>query len=112
MRVVRQYARNFAVLTIGGDIEVKFGKQASREAANFGGTRLQFNVRNLGKNWFNGERNLLAIDDLITHELGHYFESNHLSDKYNDALTRIAAKAIQAARQGKLTWQAAQEGLL
>lgn len=102
MKHVRRYACEFAAATIGCDIVVKFGKQVSREVASFGGRELQFNVRNLGASWFNLKDNRLAIDDLIIHELGHYYESNHLSEKYYDALTRIAAKALEAARAGSL----------
>ncbi len=30
--------------------------------------------------------------DLILHEMGHYFESDHLSAGYNDALTKLGAR--------------------
>jgi hypothetical protein len=54
------------------------------------GGDLSFNVRRLGKSWFNqmGEKTL----DLIIHEFGHEYASNHLSDEFYRALTRLGAK--------------------
>jgi len=35
--------------------------------------------------------------DLIIHELGHYYESNHLSEKYYNALSKIGARLAMIA---------------
>jgi len=102
MKAVREYALKFARETLHIPITVEFGKQKSHELANYGGKRMQFNVANLGERWFDRSRNQLDIDDLITHELGHEIESNHLSKRYNDALTKIAALAMKAVREGRL----------
>lgn len=92
-----------SMILLNCDIAVCFGKQKTREAASWGTRRLQFNVPNLGGvGWFDLNGNRLAIDDLIIHEFGHHFESNHLSDGYYSALTMLASKAIQAAREGKI----------
>lgn len=102
MHAVRKYARQFAQETLGISISVEFGKQATREAACYGHRELQFNVRNLGPTWFDLKENRERIDDLIIHELGHELESNHLSDGYYRALTKIGAAAICAVREGRL----------
>jgi len=103
MKRVRAYAQELARLLLGGEITVEFCEQASREAACWGHRVLSFNVRNLGgKRWFDLDENRLAIDDLIIHEFGHHYESNHLSEKYNDALSRLAAKAMALGREGRL----------
>ncbi len=54
------------------------------------GGDLSFNVRRLGKAWFNrrGEKTL----DLIIHEFGHEYSENHLSSEYHKALTMLGAK--------------------
>lgn len=102
MRAVADYAKKFASVVIGVDIKVEIGKQKSSELANYGGRRLQFNATNLGPSWFNMEKNRVAIDDLIIHELGHEYASNHLSTDYYNALSRIGAKAMAATREGRL----------
>lgn len=102
MIAVREYAQRLARLLLGCDITVRFCKQASNELACWGMQILSFNVKNLGASWFNLERNRLAVDDLIIHEFGHHYESNHLSKGYNDALSRLAAKAMELGRAGKL----------
>jgi hypothetical protein len=102
MQAVADYAHKLAELLLGCSITVKFGAQASAEAASWCNRTLQFNVKNLGEKWFNLTNNLLSIDDLIIHEFGHHYESNHLSAKYNDALSKLAAKAMQLGREGRL----------
>jgi hypothetical protein len=102
MEEIRQYAIKMADVLMDFRIYVEFGQQASSEAANWGGNRLQFNVPNLGELWFDLTKNRLAIDDLLIHEFGHHYESNHLSSRYHEALTMLAAKAMKAIREGKL----------
>jgi hypothetical protein len=102
MKRVGTYTRLLGRLLLGVEVRVEFGEQTSREAACYGGCCLQFNVRNLGKHWFDLDNNRLAIDDLIVHEFGHHYAANHLSEAYNDALSRLAAKAMQLGRKGKL----------
>lgn len=65
---------------------------------------LSFNVRCLGKKWFGNARiNIAVVLDLIIHELGHEYSSNHLSKEFNDALTLVGGKvAAFALKQPKL----------
>jgi hypothetical protein len=102
MRSVRAYAQQLAELLLECTITVNFGAQASNELACWSHRTLSFNVTNLGAHWFNLANNRLAIDDLIIHEFGHHYSSNHLSSDYNDALSRLAAKAMALGRAGKL----------
>jgi hypothetical protein len=102
MQAVATYTKALGALLMGFEPTVRFTKQPSREIACYGGKTITFNVRNLGKRWFDLAGNRLAIDDLVVHEFGHEYESNHLSEKYNDALTRLAAKAMQLGREGRL----------
>jgi hypothetical protein len=102
MKRVREYAQRLAVLLLKVQIVVQFCDQPSSEVASWQSRTLSFNVRNLGKSWFSLEHNRLCIDDLIIHEFGHHYASNHLSEKYNDALSRLAATAMQLGREGRL----------
>lgn len=108
MKQVAVYARLFARMTINRGLVVQFGKQASRERACYqrGGDRrpsqLQFNVTNLGPDFFDMEKNRTGIDSLIIHELAHEWESNHLSENYYRACTDIGALALKAVREGRL----------
>jgi hypothetical protein len=103
MRAVRAYAKELGQLLLGVNVTVQFCEQPSREAACWGMQTLSFNVRNLGGDkWFDLANNRLAIDDLIIHEFGHHYASNHLSEAYNDALSRLAAKAMSLGRAGRL----------
>jgi hypothetical protein len=102
MRAVEVYAKQLAQVLLGIEIDVEFGEQPSREVASWGSRRLQFNVKNLGKRWFDLDKNREAIDDLIIHEFGHHYSANHLSEEYYHALSRLGAKAMQAMREGRL----------
>jgi hypothetical protein len=102
MQAVADYARELAELLLGCSITVQFGEQSSCEAASWCNRTLQFNITNLGRGWFDLEHNRESILDLILHEFGHHYEANHLSAKYNDALSRLGAKGILLAQQGRL----------
>jgi hypothetical protein len=102
MKQVREYSQKLARLLLDCEITVEFGEQKSREAACWGNRNLQFNVTNLGKAWFDLDKNRLAIDDLIIHEFAHHYSCNHLSEEYYHALSRLAAQAMQLGREGRL----------
>lgn len=64
---------------------------------------ITFNVGRLGENWFPQYGSITDDNvELIVHEFGHHFEGNHLSDKYNDALCKLAAKIRHL---GHLDWE-------
>jgi hypothetical protein len=103
MREVADYAQRVSGLVLGFRCRVRFGKQPTRERACWGDCELQFNVANLGgPAWFDLKNNQEAIDDLLIHEFGHHYCANHLCDDYNDALTRIGAKMVRLAREGRI----------
>lgn len=66
-------------------------------AATYDTGVMTLNLRKLGRKWFDPEHRAADILDLTIHELGHEFESNHLSARYLDALSRLAGKAILIA---------------
>lgn len=95
MAAFGRFVRAFALETIGHRIQVDFLKSFNATAA-YGGRRMSFNVGVLSQEWFEGPLRNEQID-LIIHELGHEYESNHLSRAYNDALTSLGAKAVMIA---------------
>lgn len=103
MKRVAGYCQQLAQLLMGIHVTVRFCQQPSRERACYGSRTISFNVRNLGGDkWFDLKTNRLEIDDLIIHEFGHEYAANHLSERYNDALSRLAAKAMELGRAGEL----------
>ena len=82
----------------------EFGLGGNRLSATYrGGTYgsdLNFFYKTLGKNWFDLKTNKVAIIDLMIHEFGHWYSSDHLSEKYYDGLTRICAKLYCGVNNG------------
>jgi len=104
MQEVANYAKTVARLVLDCHLLcVTFAAEVTWPyAATYGRGSLTFNVGRLGKAWFDLRGNRRAIDDLIIHEFGHHFESNHLSEGYYDALTAIGAHMVELARNGLL----------
>jgi hypothetical protein len=96
----KAYCRWLSREILGHDIRVLFyecmndnGVAAcySKEARE-----LDFNMRALGKAWFEGQLSERHLD-LVVHEFGHDYASDHLSMKYHNALTEIAARVALLA---------------
>ena len=62
--------------------------------ASYGNSNLQLFFNVLGRNWFDLENNKQKILELLIHEFGHYYSSDHLSSNYYDGLCKIGAKLI------------------
>jgi hypothetical protein len=75
-------------VTIASDIAWPF-------AATYGTLSLTLNLGRLGHAWFQGP--LEKINDLLLHEFGHHYASNHLSSDYYEALTRLGARLTALA---------------
>jgi hypothetical protein len=89
------FVRAFCKAAAGIEVSVTYLKRFNAAAA-YGGRNMCFNVSGLGRQWFDGPLRQEQVD-LVIHELGHEYESNHLSKNYNDALTRLGAKAVMLA---------------
>ena len=99
MKKVRKYAEDLGKSLMGATIAVRFVKgptrfQSESWAAAYGNRQLDFNVSNLGMKWCDekGAVGTQALDELIIHEFGHHYESNHFSSDYHKALCRLGAK--------------------
>lgn len=62
--------------------------------ASYGNSNLQLFFNVLGRKWFDLENNKQKILELLIHEFGHYYSSDHLSSNYYDGLCKIGAKLI------------------
>ncbi len=62
--------------------------------ASYGRGNLQLFFNVLGRKWFDLDTNKQEILELLIHEFGHYYSSDHLSTNYYDGLCKIGAKLI------------------
>lgn len=87
--------KRLARVLIGADITVDIiNSHQDSAAARYGHRHMMVNRCKVGKRWFE------ALDEsslgLIIHELGHEYVSNHLSEDYYRALTKLGARAALA----------------
>jgi len=98
MRHITEYSRMIARHILPAEISVNFTNEmlGSRYVAKYGMSTLTYNVGRLGYAFFDhgvDER----VDDLLIHELGHHFESDHLSESYYNALSKLGARLKKLA---------------
>ena len=95
-RIVR-FARDVALHVLKASITVGITCDITWPfAATYGSGRLVLNLGSLGHEFFNcGITN--RVIDLLIHEFGHHYASDHLSSDYYDALTRLGAAMTRLA---------------
>jgi hypothetical protein len=97
MAAIARYARKIGRDLIDADIKIRFVAEPTvRRAAWYGERQLTFNVGVLGYAWF-AQGLTDSINELLIHELGHEYESDHLSSKYHDGLSRLGARLASLA---------------
>ncbi|MFW6172383.1 MAG: hypothetical protein ACOC5T_01375 [Elusimicrobiota bacterium] len=111
MSIVAQYSKNIAQEIIDTDIRVQFINETKDiRIASFGEKCLTFNVARLGHNFFNNfPKNMVQIDELLIHELAHYYSSDHLDSAYYDALCSLGAKLKRLALSAPEVFDITQE---
>lgn len=108
MRWVVAFTRRLAERVTRARIHVGIVHSMQGFSACFGSGELLFNVRALGRDWFDRHPVEGRGDDcspvlrLVIHELGHHYCDDHLDERYHDALCRIGAKVGQLGRDGVL----------
>ena len=99
MANIAAYAEALAVRLLGHPltrVSMVSDPQCRNFAAAYGAGALDFNVRVLGRAWFDhGPSD--AVNSLLIHELAHDTESNHLSTRFFDALCDLGAKLTRLA---------------
>ena len=103
MRRIASFAALAAERVLNRSVTVKFCATPHHlGAASYGpGGNLVFNRFRLGAEWF--ERGITEdVVEVLIHEFGHEFSSDHLSAEYHEALCRIGAKMFTLAQRGDL----------
>ncbi|MBF0358504.1 MAG: hypothetical protein HQL70_07830 [Magnetococcales bacterium] len=90
------HAKRMGSALLGFEIDVEVHLVNNGFLAWYGGGKLNFNLKRLGYEWFKLIPNE-SINDLIIHEFGHEFCSDHLDSKYYKALTRLGAQMVNLA---------------
>ncbi|HSX22434.1 MAG TPA: hypothetical protein VLE97_06615 [Gaiellaceae bacterium] len=117
MRAVVAYSADVCRELVGARVEVSILLDITEKAAAcYGSQGLVFNLGRLGKSFFeecltseqvcreNLDRVTVSImrptvrlNELLIHEIGHHIESNHLDERYHDALCTLGAKLTHLA---------------
>ncbi|MBI2770491.1 MAG: hypothetical protein HYX47_12770 [Burkholderiales bacterium] len=96
MQAVVGLAKRLASRLLGTGISVRIAMEPTWPfGATYGPGHLVFNAGRLGREWFGGP--LADILDLLLHEFGHHHASDHLSDGYHKALTRLGGALASLA---------------
>ena len=96
MRAFRDYAERIGHRLLQRLVTCWLTKDTTWQFAGAYSTgRLIINWRDVRRLWEAGE--LVPINDLLLHELGHHFSDSHLSEDYYRALSRLGAKLTQLA---------------
>ncbi len=100
MRAVMELTRDVGSAVLGTRVtaEIVLGPFGDHTAADFnsGLHRLRFNLRTLGRSWFERE-NAAKIFDLLVHEFAHNAVGDHFSQDYYRETTRIAGAMVALA---------------
>jgi hypothetical protein len=98
MKLIREFTMGLGERLMDAHITVRFVNSHNGFSACFGRghnidtANFDYNLLDLGSEWFAEGVNARVLD-LIIHEFGHYYERNHLSEKYYNALTDLGARA-------------------
>jgi hypothetical protein len=92
------FSKALAKKIMGVDITAEIYMLSNKARATYGDRELSFNLNRLGKSFFEKfPTNMEKVLDLLIHEFGHEYASNHLSDEYSRALTSLGAKTAMLA---------------
>jgi hypothetical protein len=95
MKRVALYSQMQGEFLLGIGVEVLIYRRLRGEnesfSASYHGGVLSFSLQGLGRHFFD-EPNEQRIDALLIHEFAHHRESDHLSERYHDALCELGAK--------------------
>lgn len=104
IKAVVRYTRFVGEMLVGRPIEVGVLSTITVHwAACYGHQGFVFNLGRLGHKFFEGCVNgsmfvaSQQLNELIIHELGHHFESNHLSERYHEQLCSLGARLVELA---------------
>lgn len=105
-RTVAVYIRRLAPRLLEGDgVEVRLVDTTNDFAAAYRDGELDLNCRVLADRWepmAHSDRDALDwLNELIIHEFGHHYSSDHLSESYHDALCKLGARFLRLWMDGR-----------
>lgn len=100
-RVCSRVVERAVTVRICSDVTWPFG-------ATYGDGHFTYNLGRLGHRFFEGP--IEAIFDLMVHECGHQYESDHLSTQYYHALTKVAGRMVRLALKEPTLFAMARDG--
>jgi len=75
------------------DLQVRIVDTSNAFAAAYGRGCLDLNLRSLGRSWFHlWQSHLDQVLDVLLHEFAHEYESNHLSEAYYNAISKLGGE--------------------
>ena len=86
-----EFSQRLHEVLLGCSTEVVLVKTGNGFRAAYSKQSLHFNVRVLGRKWFRPENREGQVE-LLLHECAHWFEADHLSEKFANAVGRLGAK--------------------
>jgi len=97
MRVVVNYAMAVGQELLGCRVHVTIAREPKWPyGATYGKGRLVFNLSRCGRRFF--EQGISDdVNRLLIHEFAHHYESDHLSERYYDALADLGARLARLA---------------
>ena len=96
MANIAEYAHFLAKELMGNDIAVRIVRTRNNFIAAYGNRQLDLNLFHLGQQWFE-QGATENVDELLIHEFGHEYSSDHLSSEYYKALCRLGARMKKRA---------------
>ena len=92
------FTKRVAKQVMGIDISVEVYAIGNKFKAWYGDKTFSYNVKCLGTSFFSSfPNNLTEVLELIIHEFGHEYSSDHLSHEYHTALCELGAKMVLLA---------------
>jgi hypothetical protein len=102
MRKVADYAEHLAIRLLNvPSLPVGMTRDGEFSACYGPRSGLVFNIKRLGKAWFDRVEEA-ELDALLIHEFGHHFSLDHLSEEYYKALCKLGANLKRLALEKKL----------
>jgi len=92
---VKELVKRIARRCLGVDVKVSFMSWDSKVYAQYGHRTITFNVKQLGRQFFNPPLSARIID-LVVHELAHE-KGYHTETSYQDCITRMAGELVMVA---------------
>jgi hypothetical protein len=96
MARIADFAAELAEKLRVGRVYVGFVNTPNEFSAAYGSGHLTFNIKRLGRRWFDHSPTSEVVLSLLIHEFGHEYSGDHLSREYYDALCKLGARLGRA----------------